>query len=536
MEDKMATPELFRPPIDFPDVPYDHLLRLAAERYADRPAIIYHNLALTYREVVSMVNCIANGLLALGMGKGDVISLFTFNRPEYIVTFQAAVSIGAILSPMNPAYKEREIGYQLSNCEAKAILVQRSLLPLLKAALQQQSLPHLQYIIVTGDQVPEAFPDAIPFARLLRGSSPKRPAPVEIRGKDLLLVPYSSGTTGLPKGPMLSQRNLTINHIQFSTAFLFDYKTVILIFLPLYHTYGLSLSGALLASGGTQVLLERFDIQQALDLCEKHGVTHFPLVPPIVLALANAPVDLEKMGTVRYIISAAAPLPLEPAYKLQEKLQGKSPARVVQLCGMTEATALIFALPADPDLIRLGSVGMPVHNSEMKIVDIETGERELPAGEDGEIIIRGPHIMQGYWRSPEETERALRNGWLYTGDIGHVDEDGYIYIIDRKKDVIKYKGFGIAPAELESLLMEHPAVLDAAVIGIPDEVAGEVPKGFVVVCPGKNVTEEELISFVNGKLANYKKLHAIEFIEAIPRVPSGKILRRVLKERERSRT
>ena len=177
---------------------------------------------------------------------------------------------------------------------------------------------------------------------------------------------------------------------------------------------------------------------------------------------------------------------------------------------------------------------MPVNNTEQKIVDFETGERELPVGEDGEIIIRGPQVMQGYWKAPEETASALRNGWLYTGDIGHEDADGYTYIVDRKKEMIKYKGFGVAPAELEALLIEHPAVLDSAVIGVPDDEAGEVPKGFVVVRPGHSVTGEELIAFVNGKLAGYKKLHYIEFIDAIPKVPSGKILRRELKERERA--
>ena len=535
MTDKMTAPELFRPPLDFPVIPYDQLLRDAANRHPDRPALIYHDLSLTYREVVSMVNSIANGLLALGIGKGDIVCLFTFNRPEYIITFNAAATIGAVVSPMNPAYKEREIGYQLESCEARAILVQRELLPLLQKVLQQKSLPYLHHIIVTGAGVPEGTPGAIPFAKLLRESLPKRPLHAAIDGSDLLALPYSSGTTGFPKGVMLSQGNLVTNHLQFSTAFQFGPTNVGLIFLPLYHTYGLSLSGCLLAGGGTQVLMERFDLLQSLELCKKHDVTDYSLVPPIILALANAPVDLGKMKTVRRIISAAAPLPLEPAYRLQEKLQGKSDARIMQLCGITEATALIFALPPDPALIRLESVGMPIHNTELKIMDVEIGERELPVGEDGEIIIRGPHIMQGYWKAPEETARAVRNGWLYTGDIGHVDGEGYVYIVDRKKDMIKYKGFSIAPAELEALLMEHPAVQDAAVIGIPDDEAGEVTKGFVVVRPGHNVTAEDLLIFANGKLANYKRLHIVEFIDALPRGLSGKILRRVLREREQAR-
>ena len=534
MSDKMFIPELFRPQVDFPEIPYDHLLRIAAGRNHDRPAIIFHDLMLTYREVVSMVNCIANGLYDLGIRKGDIICLFTLNRPEYTITLNAAATIGAIVSPMNPSYKEREIAYQLGNSEAKAILIQRELLPLLQIVLSKQSLPDLKHIIVTGDKVPEGMPEAIPFAKLLRESSPVLHTHVEIRGDDLVALPYSSGTTGFPKGTMLSHRNLATNHLQFTTAFQLTQSDVVLIFLPMYHIYGVVLTGAYLTAGGTQVLMERFDLVQSLELCEKHGVTYYPAVPPIILGLANAPVDLSKMKSVKYLFSAAAPLPLDPAHKLIEKLKGKSNAQLIQAYGMTEASPLTHGQPPDPALVRIESVGMPVNNTEQKVVDIETGERELPPGEDGEIIIRGPQIMQGYWKAPEETAQALRNGWLYSGDIGHVDADGYTYIVDRKKEMIKYKGFGVAPAELEALLMEHPAVLDSAVIGVPDEEAGEVPKGFVVVRPGSSVTDKELIAFVNGKLAGYKKLHYVEFIDAIPKVPSGKILRRELKDREKA--
>jgi long-chain acyl-CoA synthetase len=531
MPEKMVAPELFRPPVDFPDVPYDHLLRTAAERTPERPAIIYHDLLLTYREVVSMVNCIANGLDNLGIKKGDRICLFTTNRPEYTITFVAAASIGAIVSPMNPAYREREVGYQLENSEAKAILVQRELVPLLQSVLRQKSFPHLKHILVTGEDAPADLPSALPFARLLRASSPGRPRHVEISSDDLLALPYSSGTTGFPKGTLLTHRNLTANNLQFTTAMGTNFTDVALIFLPFYHIYGVMLTGGFLACGGTQVIMERFDLLQSLELCEKHAVTYYFAVPPIVLALANAPVDLGKMKSVKYVFSGAAPLPLGPARKLQDK----SGISVVQGYGMTEASPLTHAQPHDPALVRLDSVGMPVHNTAQKIVDIETGERELPAGEDGEIIIRGPQIMQGYWKAPEETARALRDGWLYTGDIGHVDADGYTYIVDRKKEMIKYKGFGIAPAELESLLLEHPAVMDAAVIGIPDDEAGELPKGFVVIRQDHAVATEDILAFANGKLAGYKKLYAIEFIDAIPKVASGKILRRELKELERSR-
>src|SRR5712691_403868 len=531
MSEKMVVPELFRPPVDFPDVPYDHLLRMAAARNPDRPAIIYHDLMLTYREVVSMVNCVANGLRNLGLQKGDRICLLLTNRPEYTVTFIAAATIGVVVSPMNPAYKEREVGYQLENSEASAILIQRELLPLLQLVLTQKALPNLKHILVTGEGVPDGMPNAIPFAKLMRESSPKHPRRVEISGDDLVALPYSSGTTGFPKGTLLTHRNLTTNNLQFTTALRTTFTDVALIFLPFYHIYGVMLTGSFLACGATQVMMERFDLLQSLELCEKHGVTYYFAVPPIVLALANAPVDLSKMKSVKYVFSGAAPLPMDPARKLQEKTS----ALVVQGYGMTEASPLTHAQPADPALVRIDSVGMPVHNTEQKIVDIETGERELPVGEDGEIVIRGPQIMQGYWKAPEETARALRDGWLYTGDIGHVDAEGYTYIVDRKKEMIKYKGFGIAPAELESLLMEHPAVMDSAVIGIPDDEAGELPKGYVVIRKGFEVTPDDILTFANGKLAGYKKIHQVEFIDAIPKVASGKILRRELKEMERAR-
>jgi long-chain acyl-CoA synthetase len=530
MAEKMVTPELFRPQIDYPDVPYDHLVRKAAELHPDKAAIIYHNLVLTYREVISMVNSIANGLHEIGLRKGDCLCIWTTNRPEYILTFLAAATMGIVVSPMNPVYKEREVAYQLENSEAKGLLLQSDLAPILSMVLREKKLPHLQHILVTGKNAPESLPEALPIATLMRRSSPTRPPHVEISGDDLLALPYSSGTTGLPKGTMLTHRNLTTNNLQFCTALNTESKDVALLFLPFYHIYGVMLTGSFLACGGTQVMLERFDLLQSLELSEKHNVTYYFAVPPIILALANAPIDLSKLKTVKYIFSGAAPLPLDPAKKLQDK----TGIKVVQGYGMTETSPLTHSQPKDSELTRLDSVGLPVHNTEQKIVDIETGERELPIGEDGELIVRGPQVMKGYWKAPEETARALRNGWLHTGDIGHVDAEGYTYIVDRKKEMIKYKGFGVAPAEIEALLLEHPAVQDSAVIGVPDNEAGELIKGFVVIRKGHETTPAEIIAFANGKLAGYKRIHIVEFIDLIPKTASGKILRRDLKERERA--
>ncbi|HBE25700.1 MAG TPA: hypothetical protein DDW33_08435, partial [Ktedonobacter sp.] len=284
-----------------------------------RRAIIYHDLILTYREVLSMVNCIANGLHNMGMKKGDRICLFMTNRPEYTITFIAAASIGLVVSPMNPGYKEREIAYQLENSEARAILFQRELLPVLQLVMSQKSFPHLKHILVTGAQAPESMPEAIPFARLMRESSPKHPPRVEISSDDVVALPYSSGTTGFPKGTLLTHRNLTSNNLQFTTALGTNFTDVALIFLPFYHIYGVMLTGSFLACSGTQIIMERFDLLQSLDLCEKHGVTYYFAVPPIVLALANAPVDLGKLKTLKYVFSGAAPLPLDPARKLEQK-------------------------------------------------------------------------------------------------------------------------------------------------------------------------------------------------------------------------
>ena len=528
---KMDAPELFRPPIDFPEVPYDHLLPAAAERNPDHLAIVYHDLSWTYREVVSMVNGIANSLYELGFKKGERLCLFMANRPEYTVTFIAAASIGVVVSPMNPSYKDREVLYQLENSEAKGILVQRELLPTLQKALAQTPLPNLQHIIVTGDSVPADLPNALAFGKLLHAASPKLPPHVAIEPDDLLALPYSSGTTGLPKGAMLTHRNLVSNNLQFTTVLSISTSDVALLFLPFYHIYGVMLTGSFLACGGTQVMMERFDLLQSLELCEKYQVTYYYAVPPIILALANAPIDLSKLATVKYIFSGAAPMPIDPARKLQDKTS----VGVVQGYGLTEASPLTHSHPRAPSLVRMGSVGLLVHNTEQKIVDLETGEQKLPQGESGELVIRGPQVMKGYWKAPEESANTLRDGWLYTGDVAYIDEDGYTYIVDRKKEMIKYHGFGIAPAELEALLLEHPSIIDAAVIGVPDDEAGELIKGFVILRQDTALTPEEVLTFANGKLAGYKRMHFIEITTSIPKTASGKILRRDLKEMERAK-
>lgn len=517
-------PEFFRPPLVYPEVPFHEMLARTVLRVPDRPAIYWRDMTLSYRELYSLVRSAAAALHALGLRKGDRLCLLLPNRPEYSIAWMAASMLGVVLSPMNPSYKEREIAYQLENTGAAAILVQRELLPLVQTVRGQT--PALCHILVTGSEDVAGDASAIPFGRLIRSYSPERAPVVHVHGDDLLALPYSSGTTGLPKGVMLTHRNIVVNFHQFISAARVTEQDVFLVFLPLYHIYGVALLGQATFSGSALVLMERFIPDDAFSLIKKRGVTILPVAPPVLLAFAGMPhLSRDLFPQVRHILCAAAPMAVAPAAKVAEM----TGIPVLQAYGMTEASPLTHHSPVDPEHIKLASGGIPVNDTEQKVVDLETGERILPPGEVGEICVRGPQIMRGYWQAESETARVLRDGWYHTGDVGYVDEQGYVFIVDRAKEMIKYKAFGIAPAELEAVLLEHPAVRDAAVIGISDPEAGELPRAYVSLREGHTPTAEELMTFANSKLANYKSIRQLIFIESIPKTASGKILRRELK-------
>jgi long-chain acyl-CoA synthetase len=385
----------------------------------------------------------------------------------------------------------------------------------------------VQHILVIGSAPP---PGMQSWYAVANGFPASRPPDIAFDLEhDLIALPYSSGTTGLPKGVRLSHRNLVCNGIQCASASRMSDRDVLLLFLPFYHIYGTMLMGASVLSGATVCIMERFEMQTALTLTQRYGVTLFYAVPPVLLAMSQYP-DLKKydLSSVRYIMSGAAPLPPEIGRRMQD-LTGIS---VLQGYGLTEASPITHMNPVDnPELIKLDSVGWRVSDQEEKIVDADDPAKELGPDEIGELIIRGPHVMQGYWKAPEETARALRDGWLHTGDIARKDAQGYMYIVDRKKEMIKYKGFGIAPAELEALLHEHPAVADCAVVPKHDPEAGEIPRAFIVLRAATTVSADELMRFVAERVAGYKQIRVVEFIAEIPKNPSGKILRRVLKER-----
>jgi long-chain acyl-CoA synthetase len=523
----ISQPEFLRPPLDYPRGPYGELLTLGMARNPEAVAVVARDVNLTYRELDALVNRCARGLRALGVAKGDRVCLFTPNCPEYIITFYAAARIGAVVTPMNPSYREREVEYQLRDSGAAVVVAHGGLVPLVEAV--RGHLPALRHVVATGPDRPTPS-GARGFASLLAGPAPVG-TPAAIAPEDLLALPYSSGTTGLPKGVMLSHRNLVTNNVQAAACLRVSGADRLLLFLPFYHIYGAMLMGLGLYTGAALVLMERWDPVECMTLIRRHRVTLFFVVPPVLLFLANWP-ELERhdLSSLRLTMIGAAPVPPDVSRRYTQR----TGIPVVQGYGMTEASPLTHLNPPyDPALNVVDSAGLAAHDTEVRVVDLDTGDRVLAPGETGEICIRGPQVMQGYWQAPEATAAVLRDGWYHTGDIGYVDDRGYAFIKDRKKEMIKFKGFGIAPAEIEALLLEHPGVADAAVIGKPDREAGEVPKAFVVRKPTHAaLAAEELIGWARERLAGYKTLHEVTFVEAIPKNPSGKILRRVLKERE----
>ena len=510
------------PDINIPCVPLHDFLFEHVTRWRDHAALIDGptGRALTYGELATAVRRTSAGLAERGFSKGDVCAIYCPNVPEYAVVFFGVSAAGGVNTTVNPTYTAAELSRQLKDSGATYLVTIPSFLDRAREAVVGTAVKE---IVVIGDAE-----GATSLASLMSDGDPPDVSidPME----DLVALPYSSGTTGLPKGVMLTHYNLVANLSQVNAVEQTADTEVLIGILPFNHIYGMTviLSGALRV-GATIVTMPRFELEDFLALLQRYGVTTGYLVPPIVLALAKHPVvDAYDLSTLESIMSGAAPLP----ESVGRACASRNHVIVRQGYGLTETSPVTHANPKSLP-IKLTSVGPALPNTEYRTVDLTT-HQDVPLGEVGEVWIRGPQVMKGYFHNLDATREMIDdNGWLHTGDIGRADDEGYLYVVDRVKELIKYKGLQVAPAELEAIVQSHPAVADVAVVPSPDENAGEVPKAFVVVKAGATLTADELIAFVSAQVSPQKKIRRVEFIDSIPKVPSGKILRRKLVERER---
>jgi acyl-CoA synthetase (AMP-forming)/AMP-acid ligase II len=512
------------PDVTVPDLPLHTLVLAGAMGRADQPALVDgpSGRTLTYGQLAGGVGRVAAGLAARGFGKGDVFAIYSPNLPEYALAFYGVSAAGGTSTTVSPLYTAGELAAQLTDAGARFLL---TVPPFLDKALQAAAGSGVEEVFVLGQGE-----GATPFASLLDGGQAAPPVAID-PASDLVALPYSSGTTGLPKGVMLTHRNLVANLCQCAPVVGAEGQRLVAV-LPFFHIYGLVVLMALsLWQGATLVTMPRFDLEGFLRVLQDHRITRAYLAPPIVLALAKHPlVDKFDLSALDSIVSGAAPLDAGLERACGQRLD----ARIGQGWGLTETSPVVtFALNA-PGGPRPGSVGVLLPNTEARVVDPATGAG-VSRGEVGELLVRGPQVMRGYLNAPEATAAMLDpDGWLHTGDLGRIDQDGYVFVVDRVKELIKYKGLQVAPAELEAVLLAHPEIADAAVVPYPDEEAGEVPKAFVVA--RSPLDAEEVMAFVAERVAPHKKVRKVELVDEIPKALSGKILRRVLMERDRPAT
>jgi acyl-CoA synthetase (AMP-forming)/AMP-acid ligase II len=506
----------------------------SCQRHIEKIALIDTSCErrLTFAEYGSLVESLARGLISAGLVPGEVVAIFLPNSWEFAITYHAATLAGGIPTLLNPSYREREIRYQLENSGANFLITDGPLID----NVSLTGLPSLRRVFIT--RTSSAQGGCENFASLLEPASSKFPAPTKSPQETIAALPYSSGTTGLPKGVMLSHYNLVSNVYQVlgPNAAPLVPEDVMLCFLPLYHIYGLTVALTLsLTLGNTLVLMPRFDIQKLCALLVREGVTMMPVVPPAINAfcLAAEAGVFPKTHKLRWLKSGAAPL----APELARRMTDLTGILVNQGYGMTEASPVTHVgYITPPEMNRPASIGQPLALTECRILDIterDPNGPEVAAGEQGELVMRGPQIMLGYWKEPQATAAVLRDGWYFSGDIVRLDADGFYYVLDRSKEMIKYKGFPVAPAEVESLLLEHPAVRDCGVVAKPDISCGEIPCAFVVLREGfvaSDSLDQQLREFVADRLAHHKQPREIHFVDAVPRTPSGKILRRELRK------
>lgn len=527
--------------IDFDRITMPEALTRSALRFPDNPALIYFGTVITYRGLENLVNRFAKALRALGVKKGDKVAMILPNIPQIVIAQYAAFRVGAVNVMNNPLYTEHELAHQLNDSES-TVLVTLDLFHPVARKLQDITGAKKAILCSLADYLPEPlkplFPPAdVPAAEGLYrfmdliGPQPDDPVPNEASLEELGALIYTGGTTGLSKGVMLSHANISFNTQQFRNWYigLKDGEESLLAIFPFFHAAGWTgLQNTSIYAGWADILVPRPEPDRILDLLEKFKPTLLPGVSTIFVALLNSE-RFRKMDLsfVKAYLTGSAPMAVETIKMLKETRN----VPLVNVYGLTEITPMGTATPWGGDE-KPGTVGIPFPNTDLKLVDLETGKTEVKLGEAGEICFKGPQVMMGYYKNPEETSKVLIDGWLYTGDIGVMDADGYVTIVDRKKDMIIASGFNIYPKEIDELLMTHPKILEVCTIGVPDPYRGENVKTFVVVKPGQTMTEEEVTSFCRQTLAAYKIPKMVEFLEALPKSAVGKILRRELRDLE----
>src|SRR5438128_60791 len=542
--------------LDYPAVSLHALLDQSAEVYPDSTATIFFNAKKSYRALFTDAKRFAAGLRSLGVKQGDRVAIDLPNCPQFLVAFFGALRIGAVVVPCNPLYTPPELRHQLADAGAETIVVLSRLYPAVKAAREgtkirnvivtniKEEMPPVLRTLFTlakekkdGHRVPfEGDPGAIAFQKVLSLGGDDSAAPVS--PNDIAVLQYTGGTTGTSKGAMLSHRALVANTLQCAAWFgkaMRNGRDAVMGVMPLFHVYGLTtVMNFAVLSGGAIILEPAADLEHWMKDIQRHKPKLFHGSPRIYNGINNSP--LAKKYDLRSIvacISGSAPLLMETARKFRE-LTG---ANLVEGYGLTEASPVTHCNPVfDATKNKFGTIGLTFPDTETRLVDLETGERDVAPGEAGELLIRGPQLMDGYYNRPEETAQTLKDGWLHTGDIATIDADGYVAIVDRKKEMIIVSGYNVYPREVEETLAKHPAVLEAAAIGVPHPMKGEEVKAFAVLKPGQKATQEELIAFCQTQLAPFKVPKAIEFRESLPKTqPVGKILRRQLAEEDKKK-
>jgi len=530
--------------IRYPRVPAQDMLQISAGTNPDKAALNFYGTEMTFWELRQQALRMANALGAIGVQKGERVGLHLPNCPQYVIAYLATLYLGAIAVNLNAMYTADELKPMIKTTGMTTLVTFDLVLPAIRTVCQEVDIPRIvvtkvtDYITGMGVSTPkdlELEEGWHHFSTLMDNSSDTRVPRVEIAQDDPALIQFTGGTTGIPKGAVLTHANIVAATLQCSlwsgaTALIPPERRSVLAVIPYFHVYGniVAMNWAM-ANCATQILVPRFDFDELMGLLANfEEITFFPTVPTLITILINHPkaTELNLAKKLGLLNSGAAPMPVELIQQVRDMGIFFSEGY-----GLSESTSLGISNPV-LGLKKVGSIGVPFPDNDVRLVDVDKGVEDVPRGEPGEIIMKGPLIMKEYWNNPEETANQLRDGWLYTGDIATEDEDGYMFIVDRKKDMIIAGGFNIYPREIDEVLYQHPKVMDAVAVGIPHEYRGETIKAYVVLKPGQTATEDEIMDFCKQKLAAYKTPKLVEFRDALPKSIIGKVLRKALREEE----